>query len=256
MPSQKQPLRGLSPHPPPLSPTRGEGSKTLRPRLQLACENNADRELAQSQSRASKQASARERFSPSPAPSQASARERFSPSPAGGRGGRGVRVVTAQPQAQQTLMPPQSHASVQSIAHPHSLAKAAIARTFPSPPAPLPDPGRGEQNSQSSLAISRGKQGRSQAGAIAIASKQASERMRAFLPLARWRERGPGGEGGDRATPSATSTYATPILCERTVNRSPPFPRQSSHCADIPLTPRPSPRPGARGARQSDPACN
>jgi hypothetical protein len=36
---------------------------------------------------------------------------------------------------------------------------------------------------------------------------QASERMRSFLPLARWRERGPGGEGGDRATPSAAKLY-------------------------------------------------
>ena len=31
---KKQPLRGLSPHPRPLSPTRGEGSKTIKPRAQ------------------------------------------------------------------------------------------------------------------------------------------------------------------------------------------------------------------------------
>jgi|688.fasta_scaffold22971_10 hypothetical protein len=102
MPSQKQPLRGHSPHPPPLSPTRGEGSKTLRLRLQLAGENKADRKLAQSQI--------------------------------------------------------------------------------------------------------------------------ASERMRAFFPLARWRERGPGGEGGDRATPSAETPYATPVSSTSVNNRSTPCP--------------------------------
>jgi len=31
---------------------------------------------------------------------------------------------------------------------------------------------------------------------------------RALLPLARWRERGPGGEGGVRANPSAATPYA------------------------------------------------
>ena len=34
-PAQRQPLRGLSPHPPPLSPTRGEGSKTVRTSTEL-----------------------------------------------------------------------------------------------------------------------------------------------------------------------------------------------------------------------------
>ena len=120
IPSQKQPMRGLSPHPRPLSPTRGEGSKTVKPRAQLPDENSANRPRADA---------------------------RCSPSPAGGRGGRGVRVVSAQPQAQQRLKPPQSHARDQTIAHSHPLAKAAVARSFPSPPAPLPDPGRGEQNS-------------------------------------------------------------------------------------------------------------
>jgi len=128
-PQKKQPLRGHSPHPPPLSPTRGEGSKTLRPRLQLAGENNADR----------KQIACK---------SQASACERFSPSPAGGRGGRGVRVVTAQPQAQQALMPAQSHASDQAIDQPHALKKSSHCAVFPLTPRPSPRPGaRGARQS-------------------------------------------------------------------------------------------------------------
>ena len=49
-------------------------------------------------------------------------------------------------------------------------------------------------------------------------------RMR-FPPLARWRERGPGGEGGDRANPSATKTYARPNpLAKAVVARSFPSP--------------------------------
>jgi hypothetical protein len=130
-PSKKQSLRGHSPHPPPLSPTRDEGSKTVRPRLQLAVENNADRKLAQSH--------------PS---EQASPRERFPPSPAGGRGGRGVRVATAQPQAQQALTPPQSHAIEQSIAQPHALKKSSHCAVFPLTPRPSPRPGaRGARHS-------------------------------------------------------------------------------------------------------------
>ncbi|MFM2218163.1 MAG: hypothetical protein RL240_2481 [Planctomycetota bacterium] len=46
IPSQKQPLRGPSPHPQPLSPTRGEGSKTVKPRAQIPGENSADRPRA------------------------------------------------------------------------------------------------------------------------------------------------------------------------------------------------------------------
>ncbi len=85
-PSKKQPLRGLSPHPQPLSPTRGEGSKTQT----TPCDSPPDSTRAPENSRAA-------------TPVDRANRARFSPSPAGGRGGRGVRVVTAQTQAQQRL---------------------------------------------------------------------------------------------------------------------------------------------------------
>jgi len=45
---------------------------------------------------------------------------------------------------------------------------------------------------------------------------------RALPPLARWRERGPGGEGGDRANPSAQTPYAHR---SRTAARFPPLAR-------------------------------
>ncbi|MFM2217828.1 MAG: hypothetical protein RL240_2146, partial [Planctomycetota bacterium] len=128
---KKQPLRGLSPHPPPRSPTRGEGSKTIKPPARLPGEDSATRPRAAA---------------------------RFSPSPAGGRGGRGVRVVTAQTQAPQSFT--------------HTDRK------------------------------------------LAQSQSRASERAHAnsLLPLARWRERGPGGEGGDRATQSAATPYAPRLL--------------------------------------------
>ena len=76
--------------------------------------------------------------------------------------------------------------------------------------------------------------------------------LRALLPLARWRERGPGGEGGVRANPSAQTIYAPQSPSTRADNRSDTIQRKSSRCAVLPLTPRPSPRPGARGARELD----
>jgi len=115
VPSQEHPLRGPSPHPRPLSPTRGEGSKTVRPHAQLPGENRADRLLGSRAllplARWRERGAGGEggvRANPSTQStyahrSHACALNRFSPSPAGGRGGRGVRVVTAQPQAPQSF---------------------------------------------------------------------------------------------------------------------------------------------------------
>ncbi len=186
---------------------------------------------------------------------QASARARIPPSPAGGRGGRGVRVVTAQPKRTNHLCHPNPmRATKQSLGSMPS-KKAAVARTFPSPPAPLPDPGRGEQDTQAPLAISRRKQCRSQSGAIAIAPKRASARDR-FSPSPA------GGRGGrgvrvETAQPQAHQALMPPQSHVSVQSIAQPHaPRKSSHCAVFPLTPRPSPRPGARGARHSVPACN
>jgi hypothetical protein len=68
---------------------------------------------------------------------------------------------------------------------------------------------------------------------------------RALLPLARWRERGPGGEGGDRATPSAKTTYATPIPCARPDNRFVQIPTQKQPLRG--LSPHPQPLSPTRG---------
>jgi len=86
---------------------------------------------------------------------------------------------------------------------------------------------------------------RSQASAIANRKQVASARMRAHPPLARWRERGPGGEGGDRATPSATNIYTTRIPCERPGNRSAPCPQKKQPLRG--LSPHPPPLSPTRG---------
>jgi hypothetical protein len=193
IPSQKQPMRGLSPHPPPHSPTRGEGSKTVKPCAQLPGENSAnrprsrarfspspaggrggrgvrvvtaqtpahkhlthtDRTLSPTRGDGSKTVKPRARLPGENSANRPRARARFSPSPAGGRGGRGVRVVTAQTQAHHRLTNPDPHSKPPTTPPPQPRAKAALARSFPSPPAPLPDPGRGEQNSKKSRAVTR-----------------------------------------------------------------------------------------------------
>jgi len=66
-----------------------------------------------------------------------------------------MRVVTAQTQAQQHLTHLKTPIKIAGNHSPNALAKAAIARTFPSPPAPLPGPGRGEQNSKTVFVIDR-----------------------------------------------------------------------------------------------------
>jgi len=194
-----------------------------------------------------------------------------------------VRVVSAQPQAQQSFTNPNPQSKPQTTSPPHPLPKAAIARSFPSPPAPLPDPGRGEQNRKTSRAFRQvkiaqiaslrassllplarwrergpGGEGGDRANPSATklyahrsqASAIARKRASALPPLARWRERGPGGEGGVRANPSATKLYKPKPPIKTTNNLTAPSPPESSRCAVFPLTPGPSPRPGARGAKQ------
>ncbi|MFM2217829.1 MAG: hypothetical protein RL240_2147 [Planctomycetota bacterium] len=100
---QKQPLRGLSPHPQPLSPTRGEGSKTGKLRARLPGQNSADRPRARA--RFSHFSRWREKGPGVEGGELATARTaRPGHSPRlRGRGGRGVRVVSAQPQAPKQL---------------------------------------------------------------------------------------------------------------------------------------------------------
>jgi hypothetical protein len=119
------------------------------------------------------------------------------------------------------------------------LVKAAIARSFPSPPAPLPDPGRGEQKQL-------------------VLSAQLTGQNKAKLPPSRahFPPSPAGGRGGRGVRVVSAQTQAQQTLTQpQSQSRDqtiahPHAPRKSSHCAVFPLTPGPSPRPGARGAKQ------
>ena len=97
--------------------------------------------------------------------------------PLAGARGRGMRVVTAQLQLS-TRTGPQSHATTVGAIRSH----------------PLPSGGSREENPTVWRRV-----------ATCLTCPTSHQ---AQLPFSRWREKGQGDEGGDRATPSATTPYA------------------------------------------------
>jgi hypothetical protein len=82
------------------------------------------------------------RFSPSPAGESNGVDDSLSPSPAGGRGGRGVRVVSAQPQAPKHLTHTDRMLAHERAAPLRPLAEATDLMIL-SPPRPLAGEGAG-----------------------------------------------------------------------------------------------------------------